>query len=163
MNTVTGLFMEIYQLINGCLVMEYAVASIYSSFMQLFPQEKDFWEDLYKDERNHSSFLMEAAESGKFDEIQPDKLGFSMPQLDRTRKFIENIINSIKSNPVSLEDALNMALKIEETFVEAFTNELIACLSPSDSNTFLQMLMEEKTHIAKIKNMMIEKGFLKLS
>jgi len=163
MNTVTGLFMEIYQLINGCLVMEYAVASIYSSFMQLFPQEKDFWEDLYKDEKNHTSFLTEAADSGRFDEMHPEDLGFSMAQLDRTRTFIENIIDNIKSNPVSLEDALNMALKIEVTMIETFTNELMTCLSPSDKNALLQMLMEEKTHIAKIKNMMIEKGFLKLS
>lgn len=86
-----------------------------------------------------------------------------MPQLNRTRTFIENISNSIKSSSVSLQDALNMALQIEEAVVEAFTHELIACLSSSDNTTFLQMLMEEKTHIAKIKNMMIEKGFLKLS
>lgn len=143
--------------------MEDTVAAIYERFMQLFPQEKDFWEDLYKDERDHISFLMEAAEGGRFNEMQPDNLGFSMSQLDRTRTFIENISNNIKSNSVSLQDALNMALQIEEAVVEAFTHELIACLSPSDNTTFLQMLMEEKTHIAKIKNMMIEKGFLKLS
>ena len=143
--------------------MEDAVVSIYSRFMQLFPQEKDFWEDLYKDEKSHTSFLTEVADSGRFDEMHPEDLGFSMSQLDRTRTFIENINNNIQSNPVLLEDALNMALKIEETVVEAFTNELIACLSPSDNNDFLQMLMEEKTHILKIKNMMIKKGILKLS
>lgn len=155
--------MEIYQLINGCLVMEDTVASIYERFMQLFPQEKDFWEDLYKDEKSHTSFLIEAADSGKFDDMQTADLGFSMPLLDRTRIFVNNISNNIKFNPVSLEDALNMALKIEETMLEAFTNELIACLPVSDNNAFLQMLMEEKTHIAKINNMMIKKCFLKLS
>ena len=56
-----------------------------------------------------------------------------------------------------------MALQIEETKVEAFTNELIANLSSADSKAFLQILMDEKTHIAKIENMMIEKGFLRLS
>ncbi|MFZ3137054.1 MAG: hypothetical protein WA126_06655 [Thermodesulfovibrionales bacterium] len=155
--------MEIYQLINGCLVKEDTVASIYEHFMQLFPQEKDFWEDLYKDEKSHTSFLIESADSGKFDDMQTADLGFSMPLLDRTRTFINNISNNIQFNPISLENAFNIALKIEETKVEAFTNELIAQLSPSDSNVFLQLLMEEKTHIAKIKNMMIEKGFLKLS
>ena len=155
--------MEIYQLVNVCLVTEAAVASIYNRFMQLFPQEKDFWEDLYKDEKEHTSFLIGAADSGRFDEMQTVDLGFSTHLLDRTRTFIANISNQIEFNPVSLENALKMALKIEETMVEAFTNELIANLSPSDNNGFLKMLMEEKTHIAKIKNMMIEKGFLKLS
>jgi hypothetical protein len=155
--------MEIYQLVNGCLAAEHAVASIYSRFMFLFPQEKEFWEDLYEDEKKHSSFLMEVADSGRFDEMQAAALGFSIPLLDRTRTFITNISNHIDFNPVSLEDALKMSLKIEETMVEAFTNELIANLSSADRKAFLQMLMEEKTHIAKIKNMMIEKGFLRLS
>ena len=95
--------------------------------------------------------------------MQTADLGFSMPLLDRTQTFIANINNHIGINPVSLEEALNMALQIEETKVEAFTNELIVNLSAADSGAFLQLLMEEKTHIAKIRNMMIEKGFLKLS
>jgi len=155
--------MEICQLINFCCVTEEVVASIYSRFMQLFPQEKDFWEDLYKDEKKHTSFLIEVSDSGRFDEMHTEDLGFSEPLLDRTKTFITNISNQINFSPVSLEDALKMALKIEETMVEAFTNELIANLSPNDNNAFLQLLMEEKTHIAKVKNMMIEKGFLKLS
>ena len=44
--------MEIYQLVKGCLAVELTVASIYSSLMYLFNQEKDFWDDLYKDEKN---------------------------------------------------------------------------------------------------------------
>jgi hypothetical protein len=155
--------MEIDQLVRGCLVVELAVATVYSDLMHLFPQEKYFWDDLHKDEKRHISFLIEAADSGRFDEMQTADLGFSMPLLDRTEKFIANISNHIGINPVSLEEALNMALQIEETKVEAFTNELIANLSAADSKAFLQILMEEKTHIAKIKNMMIEKGFLKLS
>jgi rubrerythrin len=163
MNNYPGIFMEIYQVINGCLVMEDTVASIYSYFVQLFPEEKAFWKDLYEDEKSHTSFLIEAADSGNFDKMQAADLGFSMPLLDRTQKFISNVMSRIKLNPVSLEDALNMALKIEETTVEAFTNELMVCLSPADKNAFLNLLMQEKTHIAKIKNRMIEKGFLKLA
>ena len=155
--------MEIYQLVKGCLVVELAVASIYSSLMYLFPHKRDFWDDLYKDEKKHISFLIETSDSGKFDKMHTEDLGFSMPLLDRTLAFISNISNHIGINPVSLEEALNMALQMEETKVEAFTNELMANLSSTDSKAFLQLLMEEKTHIAKIKNMMIEQGFLKLS
>ena len=155
--------MEIYQLVKGCLVVELAVASIYSNLMYLFPQKRDFWDDLYKDEKRHISFLIETSDSGSFDEMQTADLGFSMPLLDRTQTFIANISNHIGPGPVSLEDALKMALQIEETKVEAFANELIANLSSADNEAFLQLLMEEKTHIAKVKNMMIEQGFLKLS
>ncbi|MEW6571339.1 MAG: hypothetical protein AB1390_09230 [Nitrospirota bacterium] len=154
--------MEIYQFINVCLVVEHAAAAIYSHFMQLFPPEKDFWEDLFKDEKKHISFLIEAADHGQFEEMNPEDLGFSMRLLDRTRKFAEDISDRIKFNPVSLEDALKMALKLEETMVETFTNELIANLSAADDN-FLEMFAEGKNHVDKIRNMMINKGFLKLS
>lgn len=154
--------MEIYQFVNGCLAMENAVASIYSNFMQLFPEEKDFWEDLYNDEQKHASFLIEAANHGLFDEIKTEDLPLSMPLFDRTRKFVENIMNQIKFNPLSLEEALKIALKLEETLVETFTNYLIANLSPN-RKAILEMLTEERNHIDKIKEMMIKKGFSKLS
>jgi rubrerythrin len=143
-------------------MMEEAVASIYGTFIRLFPHEKSFWEDLYQDEKKHSSFLIESTACGTFDKMKGIDRGLSMPLLNRTQKYIENVINHIRANPVSLEEALKMALEIEETTVETFTNELISNLGASDSNAFLQMLMEEKTHVAKIKSKMIEKGFLKL-
>jgi hypothetical protein len=155
--------MEINRIIKGCLVTELAVASIYSRFKDLFSQETDFWEDLYRDEKRHISFLIEAADGGRFDETLLEDSGFSMPLLDRTQKFIATMSYHIEINPVSLEDALKIALEIEQTKVEAFTNELIANLSPADNDAFLKILMEERTHIAKIEDMMIRKGFLKLS
>ena len=105
--------MEINQLLNFCCVTEEIVASIYSRFMQLFPQEKDFWEALYKEEKMHTSFLIEAADSGRFDEMQAADLGFSEALLNRTKTFITNLSNQINFSPVSLEDALKIALKIE--------------------------------------------------
>jgi rubrerythrin len=154
--------MEVYQFVNGCLVIENAVASLYSNFMQLFPEEKDFWEDLYNDEQEHASFLMEAADQGLFDEIKKEDLPLSMPLLDRTRKFVETTMNQIKFNPLSLEEAFKIALKFEETLVETFTNYLIANLS-DNKEAILEMFADERSHIDKIKEMMIKKGFSRLS
>ena len=44
------------EIINGCIKVESAAASIYSKLMQLFPEEHDFWEVLYNDEKQHISF-----------------------------------------------------------------------------------------------------------
>ena len=132
--------MEMHQLVNFCCITEEFVASIYGRFMQLFPQEKDFWEALYKDEKKHTSFLIEADDSGRFNEMQVADLGFSEPLLDRTKTFLTNIGDQINHSPVSLEDALKMALKIEETMVEAFTNELLANLSPADNRGLRYLL-----------------------
>jgi hypothetical protein len=155
--------MEIYQIINACLVMKDAVASIYSEFTQLFPEEKEFWQDLYEGEKRHKCFIIETADRGIFDDMQVADLQLPMPLFDRTRKLLENISNQINLNPVSVKDALKIALKIEETVGETFADELITNVSTANNKAFPEILTEGKTHIAKIKDMMIKKGFLKLS
>ena len=42
--------MDENEIINGCIKVESAAASIYSKFNQLFPEEQDFWEGLYDDD-----------------------------------------------------------------------------------------------------------------
>ncbi|KPK01305.1 MAG: hypothetical protein AMK71_06055, partial [Nitrospira bacterium SG8_35_4] len=49
--------MELYEIIKGCIAMERIVANIYYSFVQFFPEEKVFWEDLVRDEQDHASWL----------------------------------------------------------------------------------------------------------
>jgi predicted transcriptional regulator len=66
--------------------------------------------------------------------------------------------------PVSLEDALKIALKLEETMVEIFTNQLISNLTHYQSQSALdQMLNAERSHVDKIRKRMIDAGFLKLA
>ena len=72
-------------------MMEEAVASIYGPFIRLFPYEKAFWEDLYQDEKKHSSFLIESTACGTFDKMPGTNLGLSMPLLTRTQKYIESL------------------------------------------------------------------------
>jgi hypothetical protein len=47
--------MEILAFANGCAALEKAAASLYSRFMQIFPEENDFLQELVKDEMEHLS------------------------------------------------------------------------------------------------------------
>jgi rubrerythrin len=155
--------MEMNDFINGCIAMEKAAELVYSSFMQLFPQEKDFWGDLVRDEIGHASFLIDADNLGLFDKLKITYAPLSMPLLYKTLKFAENINNKIRFNPVSLEDAFKMALKLEESILETFTNNLIGALLTDPKSSFDKLLTETRLHADKIRDMMIKKGFLKLS
>jgi rubrerythrin len=154
--------MELHQLINGCLVMEGAAARIYAKFALMFPGEKQFWEDLALDEKMHEAFLIEAADRGAFEWMDTKAMPLNLALVDETRRFVSNVRQQIETQPVALHEALTISLKLEETIVEVFTNELIAGLSPADKHAILQMLGEEKNHIDKIREKMISSGFLKL-
>jgi len=156
--------MEMHEFINGCIAMEKAAELVYSHFMQLFPQEKDFWGDLVRDEIGHASFLIDADNLGLFDKLKMTYAPLSMPLLDKTLKFAENINNKIRFNPVSLEDAFKMSLKLEESILETFANNLIgSLLTDPKKSPFDKLLTETRLHADKIRDMMIQKGFLKLS
>ena len=156
--------METHDFINGCIAMEKATELVYSNFMQLFPQEKDFWGDLVKDEMGHSSFLIDADNHGLFDKLKITYSPFSMSLLEKTIKFAQNINNQIRFNPVSFKDALTMALKLEESILETFANNLMgALLTDPKESAFDKLFSETRLHADKIRDMMIKKGFLKLS
>ena len=155
--------MKIHDLINGCIAMENASAFIYSKFMQLFPKEKDFWEDLFNDEMSHSSFLNDVEYYEMFNGLQISDLPLSISLIEKTLKFVEKISEHIKFNPVSFEDALRIALKIEETMVEIFTNDLISIAITNNESFLEKIFRDERLHVDKIKNMMIKKGYLKVS
>jgi rubrerythrin len=149
--------------INGCIAMEKAAELVYSNFEQLFPQDKDFWGDLVKDEMRHASFLIDADNHGLFDKIKLTYSPLSMPILEKTLKFAQNMSNQIRFNPVSLEDAFKMALKLEESILETFTNNLMGALLTDSKLSFDRLLSETRLHADKIRDIMIQKGFLKLS
>jgi rubrerythrin len=156
--------MNIHEIINGCKEIEKSAATVYSNLMRLFPKEMEFWGNLFDDEAEHLIFLINAESLGLISELEKIVLPPSIPVLNKTLKLAGNITEKITKNPVSLEDALRMTLKLEETMVETYTNTLIANLLSFDNESYIEkILISEKLHVDKIRNMMIKEGFLKLS
>ncbi|MBI5664425.1 MAG: hypothetical protein HZC49_04970 [Nitrospirae bacterium] len=140
------------------------VASIYGSFADLFPQYREFWEDLYRDELQHSFWLSDAAHYEAIDLLPSEDLMPSMDIVEKTLAFVHGQSQRILTRPVTLEEAFKIALQLEESMVETFTNEMTANLFASDYESLSQKIIAaEKIHIGKIEDMMIKKGFLQVS
>jgi rubrerythrin len=156
--------MELHKIIHGCIAMERAVTDIYSAFAQRFPEEKVFWEDLARDEQDHASWLSSVSFFEMIDLLPSAEILPSKELVDNSLNFAKNRGRLLKRNPVDLEDALKLALHLEESMVEIFANQLIAnVLGTSDESLSRKILMAEKIHKGKIEDMMITKGFLQLS
>jgi len=156
--------MELKNFINGCRTVEETVASIYRKFADFFPEYRSFWEDLYRDELEHSFWLSDASHNEAIDLLPSEDLMPSMEVIERTIAFARGKSLYINTNPVTFEEALRIALQLEESMVETFTNEMAANLFASDYESLSQkIIVAEKLHINKIEDMMIAKGFLQLS
>jgi rubrerythrin len=156
--------MDLQNLITGCIVVEETVASIYRMFMDIFPDERIFWQDLYRDELEHSIWLSSGSNSELIDLLPSTDMMPPVELVNSTLAFLDSIVRHIKSNPVTLEEALKTALKIEKSMVEIFTNEITANLFATDYEALNNRLIAaEKLHVNKIEEMMIGRGFLQIS
>jgi rubrerythrin len=143
------------ELINGCIKVEKSAASIYKKLMKKFPDRKDFWKELFDDEISHLSFLNDVKSLGLTDEIQKMEASPSISLVNEAVKMAENIIAKIIADSISFKKALSMALKLEESAVETYTNKIIADLiSCEDELAYKKMVADTKKHINKIKKMM---------
>ena len=143
-----------HDLINGCIKVEKSAASVYKKLMKKFPEKKDSWKELFDDEINHLSFLKDIKSLGLIDEMQ--KID-SLPSMEIINEAVRTAVNldaKIITDSISLKKALVMALKLEESMVETYTNKLIANLiSCEDEISYKKIVADEKRHINKIKKM----------
>jgi len=147
------------EIINGCIKVESAAASIYSKLMQLFPEEHDFWEGLYNDEKEHISFLSDVKSLGLCDDVRKMNLLPSKPMIREALKQAEKINKKISNGPVTFKQALRITLALEESMVETYTNKLIASLLCCNNETsFNDFVTNGKDHEKKIKSRIRKAG-----
>jgi hypothetical protein len=161
---IADMDMDMNHFVNGCIAVEETVASLYRIYMDLLPDERLFWQDLYRDELEHSFWLTSGSRSEAIELLPSKKLLPSMEHITKTLAFVEGKIAHAKTSPVTFEAALMTALEIEESMVEMFTNEITANVLATDNESLNDKLIAaEKIHVTKIEDMMINRGFLQLS
>jgi len=151
--------MDENELINGCIKVESAAASIYSKLMQLFPEKQNFWEGLYNDEKEHISFLSDVKSLGLGDEVHKMNLLPTKPMIKEALKLANSINKKISNGSVTFKEALRLTLELEESMVETYTNKLISTLLACDNETsFNSFITNGKDHEKKIKKMLKKAG-----
>ena len=143
-------------IIDGCIRAEKSAATIYKNFMRMFPEHKEFWKDLFDDEIKHLSFLKDVKSLGLVDELQKRGPLPSVSLINKTLKLADDITEKTKGTSLSIDKALKMVLKLEESVMETYTNKMIADLMSCGNKTLEEIIADEKAHIRKIKGMMRE-------
>lgn len=142
-------------IIRGCMKAERSAASNYKQLMIKFPEKKEFWKELLEDERSHLSFLKDVKSLGLIDVMERIDPLPSRKIINETIRLSDDLRVKLLSDSVSFKKALVMALKLEESMVETYTNKLIADLiTCEDETSYKKIVAEEKKHIRKIKRMM---------
>jgi len=143
-----------------CITVENMTAEIYTEFGDRFPDAMSFFRELSKEEENHAAILAIGKEFDRRGKLPEDAVPESMPHIDGSLNFIKGVKERIKGREITLKDALEMSLSMEETTVESYVQEIL--IKETDSRvikSLQRLLLEERLHIEKITEFMKEQGF----
>ena len=149
------------RILDQSVQLELNVAALYLGFSEAFPEDREFWSQLAKEEENHAALLrggtLEASKEGRF---SADLLTTNLDALIKANKEIEELVKEHKQKPPSSRaSALEIAIKAEES-----TGELdFSCFMRQEKNSPLLELLgivnrQDRGHAFRIRKYMEEKG-----
>ena len=146
---------ELPERLRICIAIEAGIGAIYEEFYNMFPDAGDLWGRLAIEEKNHASILAigsRYANTGQLpDFVVPD----SLTHMKNTLGLVGSVKAAAQSKNVSIKDALEMSLKLEQTLEEEHLPDVMIRETDSQIVVRLQRLLTDtKSHIVKIKDYM---------
>jgi rubrerythrin len=141
----------VYERSKGCIAIETGIAAIYRGFARMFPEAKDFWSNLAMEEENHAAILTIAAEYEKRGRLPVSLAPRSWSQIRETLELLSTVRKSIEGANVSLQEALEIALRLEAATREYHLLQVKASETNSVILAALQSLaIDNGWHVQKI-------------
>jgi len=140
-----------------CIDLEIAVSLIYREFARLFPTDSDFWIQLALEEEDHARLYLAADMlqlTGEYAAVRFPPAAF----ITKTLEFTEQIKDQLRNRAFSLNEALDIALKLEKTVAESIVFELPESSDPVIAN-LRKIISDTEAHVDRIERFRIEKGF----
>lgn len=145
--------------VKVCIAIESTTAEIYHLLATKLPEARVLWRDLAASEENHATILITGAGYLKTGKLPEYVVPHSQELIDETFRLVRDAKSEVNGAHLSLQDALALALKIENSTAESYLQEVM--LSDTDSPVIARLQKirtDELTHIEKIKNFMKTKG-----
>jgi rubrerythrin len=117
-----GFIMKLCEIIGHCSGIERIIAEIYSSFAERWPQQPfgPLWRDLTNEELGHGTLLDNAA---CLPAAQREEASVDAPTLEAIR---EKVVSRFPKRRTTLEQALDIALDLEELELDNIYRRLLA-------------------------------------
>jgi rubrerythrin len=109
-------------------VNENKISLLYGAYSERFPEREKLWQGLAKDEKRHSALLADLDERFK-EELENWQISDNAPAiLDYISNFIDACLDRV--GEVSLKEALNNSLSLEQSMIEKKSFEIFSSANP---------------------------------
>lgn len=143
--------MEI-QLLEEAINLEMNVSDIYMMFSNSFPDDRAFWWKLCVEEKNHAALLRAGIEFVSADMFPEELLFARLEDLQKVNSELTRLKEEYLHQIPSREEALRMALKLEDSAGESHFQLLMENKADSAAAELFQKLNEQdKDHSRRIR------------
>ncbi len=151
--------MDFAQRLEACLKIETFCEEIYYALCKLFPEARELFRQLAEEEERHADILTISAEFYNIDAMSERIVPNSVAKIQESLDLADKMRREIAVKTISLHEALEMALELEESVAEMYFNELMTDTSDEEIISHLQQYYkDEMKHTHRIRQYMLEKG-----
>ncbi len=131
-----------------CIAVENTASEIYDLFAEMFPEHREFWRGLAAEEKGHARQFV-VASSLKGPAALPPSMQSARNAIESIRRIKREVLENGVPGP---EDALKIAISIEQTTVEEFLHKLATEETGTEMKQFYGSLMlDGKRHAELLK------------
>jgi len=144
---------ELEDLINESIRLEKNVGQLYKFFHLNFPEDQDFWWQIYMEEQNHASLIAGMKHTVLIKKDIPEELfDFAIDDLRATNLLISKLIENYKSQKPERAETFKTAWKLENTAGEMHIQNIAESQSDFEMIKIFQKLnADDKDHALRIK------------
>lgn len=146
---------DIRAVLDMALHVETLAESIYFELSGLFPEARSLFERLMHEESRHAVIMTIITGFLSFDALPPEFAADMTPLIEKTLAIGRILEERIERRDITLSQALDLALSMEETGAEAYLQNILRGESSDSALNYVKRFYNDSTHHAElIRNFM---------
>jgi rubrerythrin len=135
---------------------EEAIARLYGTYSEAYPDMKDFWSGLAAEEIEHATWLRNLISKIEEGSVYFDERRFQIQAIKTSQNYLEELKAQVQKEKPPAIKALSAALDIEKALIERGYFSVAETDSPSLKQTFENLAKSTTEHIEKVQEVWFE-------
>ncbi len=130
---------------------EATMGRLYEEYAKLFPEGKEFWEGLAKDEEQHSMWLQSFPDFALVDAAEGRTWRFPLRKIKDMAAEVEVLLTRAKNGDVSHRAALESAVELELGMIEGDYFKLLHATDDDVAEVLAEIESQTRRHHERVK------------
>jgi len=128
---------------------ELRVSELYRIYAQKLPTHKDFWEELSREEIGHANEIANSYADKSEEHFTENK--FTRGVVKYVSDFVDEKITEAKEKKLTHSEAINIALRVEQSILEKKCFEMFTPTNVSIKNIMEKLNRDTEKHVGMLR------------